>query len=128
MKHLPTIAGAILGLAFITFGLNHFLGFMSLGGGGPSKEFAAPFFGAFKGSGMMDYVKIFEIIGGILVALPKTRNWGLLVLGPILINIIAINIYIKGHGAVFAPPLVILSLLALYLLIIERKKFASLLK
>lgn len=128
MKHLPTIIAAMLGLAFITFGLNHFLSFLSLSGGGESKEFAAPFFAAIMKSGLMDFVKICEITGGILVAIPKTRNLGLLILGPIIINIIAINIFIKGHGAVFAPPVIIISTLALILLITERKKFANLLK
>ena len=34
MKHLPNIAGGLLGLAFLTFGLNHFLKLLEVGGVG----------------------------------------------------------------------------------------------
>ena len=48
-------------------------------------------------------------------------------LGPIVINIIVINIMIKGHGGVFAPPVVAISVLSAYLLWVGRKKFTDLL-
>jgi putative oxidoreductase len=70
MKHLPNIAGGLLGLAFLTFGLNHFLKLLEVGGSGkPSPEVIA-FFTATGKSGFMDFVKILEIIGGLLVAIP----------------------------------------------------------
>lgn len=127
MKHIPNIAGALLGLAFLTFGLNHFLKFLEVGGSGkPSPEVIA-FFTATGKTGFMDFVKVLEITGGILVALPKTRNLGLLVLGPIVINILAFNIFIKGDGAVFQAPVIVISVLSAYLLWAGRKKFAGLL-
>ena len=96
MKKLPSIAAALLGLAFITFGLNYFLKFMPAGGPMEEGSAGALFFGAIAPTGFLTMVKILEILGGLLVALPKTRNIGLLVLGPIVLNIIAINVFIIG--------------------------------
>lgn len=126
MKHLPNIAGILLGFAFLAFGINHFHPFLPKPAAGDVGPHAANFFIALKKSGYLDFIKVCEIIGGLVVALPKTRNFGLLVLGPIVINIIAINIIIKGHGAIFAPPVIIISALSAYLLWAGRKKFLNL--
>lgn len=125
MKNIPKIAGALLGLAFIVFGLNHFFQFFAVGGNGKPSPEAMSFFSA-TGKGFMSYVKVFEIIGGILVTIPLTRNWGLLILGPILINIIAVNVFIMGGNSVFQAPIIGLCALAAYLLWDARHKFCAL--
>ena len=63
------------------------------------------------------------IVGGVLVAIPRTRRAGLLVLGPILINILAYHLFVQGEG-VFAPPLVVIVLITLFLTWTERTAFA----
>jgi hypothetical protein len=84
------------------------------------------FFGAFGPTGYMTFVKVLELLGGILVAIPRTRNFGLLVLGPIIVNILAFHAFItKGEG-LFNPMLIVIVLLALYLLWVGRKGFAGL--
>jgi len=88
MKHLPNIVGALLGLAFITFGLMYFLKMMPDQPPPPPDSAVAKFMGAFATTGYLDFVKALEILGGLLVAIPRTRNFGLLILGPILINIL----------------------------------------
>lgn len=128
MKHIPTIAAALLGIAFITFGLNHFLKFIPMGGGPPAGSPPALFFGAIGPTGFLTFVKVLEIVGGILVAVPKTRNIGLLFLGPIVINILAFNIFLAGGSAVFQVPVIAVSVLSAYLLWAEKEKFAGLLK
>jgi putative oxidoreductase len=127
MKHIPQIAATLLGLAFLTFGLNHWLKFLEMG---VPPEGSPPylFFGAIGPTGFLSFVKVLEIVGAILVIIPLTRNFGLLVLGPIVVNIIAINIYIMGGGAVFQPPVIAVSVLSAYLLWVERGKFLGLLK
>lgn len=127
MKHIPTLAGALLGAAFVFFGLNHFTGWVSPGGGGKPAPEVIHFFSAIKPTGFLSFVKVLEITGGILVAIPLTRNFGLLVLGPIVINILAYNILIAGGNAVFAPPVIAVSVLSAYLLWAGRRKFAGLL-
>ena len=127
MKKLSCLAATLLGLAFITFGLNHFLNFMPAGGPMEEGSAGALFFGAIVPTGFLTFVKVFEILGGILVAIPKTRNIGLLILGPIVINIVAINVFIIGGGAVFQPPIIVISVLSALLLIAAKDKFLGLL-
>jgi putative oxidoreductase len=62
----------------------------------------------------------------VLVAIPLTRNLGLLVLGPILLNIIAFHVFITKGETLADPVLGLLVALALYLLWVERKAFAGL--
>jgi uncharacterized membrane protein YphA (DoxX/SURF4 family) len=126
MKHIPIIAGALLGLAFITFGLLYFLEMMPKNDP-PEGSPVAHFFGAFGPTGWMDFVKVCEIVGGILVAIPKTRNFGLLVLGPIIVNILAFHIFLTQGAGLADPALILICLLAAYLLWAERKTFRGLL-
>ena len=50
----------------------------------------------------MAFVKVCEILGTVLVAIPATRNWGLLLLGPIIANILAFNIFVAGEMPSFS--------------------------
>ncbi|GHC50335.1 hypothetical protein [Roseibacillus persicicus] len=128
MKYASHIAAGLLGLGFIVFGLNHFLNFIPMGD--PPAEGSPPalFFGAIYATGFLSFVKILELLGGILVAIPKTRNIGLLILGPIIVNILAYNIFIAGGGAVFAPPVVLFSALAAFVLWTKRESWLTLIK
>ena len=125
---LPTIAAGLLGLAFVVFGANHFLKFIPMGDPPAEGSPAALFFGAFYPSGWLTFVKVCEIAGGILVAIPKTRNFGLLVLGPIVINILAFNLFLTKGAGLLQPPVIAISILSAYLLWSERAKFAKLLR
>ncbi len=84
------------------------------------------FMGALIPTGYMDFVKACELIGGILVAIPRTRNFGLLFLGPVILNILAFNLFIKKGEGLTDPPLIIICLIAAYLLWSGRKAFAGL--
>ena len=128
-QKLPLIASAVLGLAFFTFGLNHFLNFIPMPEAGPPEGSPqALFFGAIYPTGYLGMIKACEIIGAILVAIPKTRNWGLLVLGPIVVNILAVNLFLMGGiSALLQPPVILVSVLSAYLLWDGRGKFLRLL-
>lgn len=124
MKYLPTIAGVLLGLLFLMASVTFFLGMMpkeTIPEGTPK----AMFLGAFGPTGYFAFVKACELIGGLLVLVPKTRNFGLLVLGPIIVNILAFGAFIDK--AAFNPMTFIVVFLALYLLWDGRKKFVGLL-
>lgn len=123
----PIIAGGLLGLAFIAFGLNHFVSFLPAP---PSPKEGSPpamFFGALFATGYLSFIKLVEIIGGLLVAIPKTRNFGLLVLGPVVVNILAFQIFMTGGAGLLQPPVVLVSVLSAYLLWSARGKFLALL-
>ena len=126
MKIATNIAGGFLGFIFIAFSLMVLLHLVSPPPP-PEGSPVAMFMAAFVPTGYLTFVKIFELIGGVLVAIPKTRNFGLLVLGPIILNILAFHILIaKGTGLVGVP--LVIAALALFLLWAERKAFAGLLK
>ena len=85
----------------------------------------ASFMAAFVPTGYMTFVKVIELLGGIFVAIPRTRNLGLLCLGPILVNIFVFHQLVAGDG-VLQPMLLGIAALALFLLWVERKAWLSL--
>jgi putative oxidoreductase len=127
MKILSHIAAAVLGLAFIVFGLNFFLKFIPMPED-PSPADAAHklFMGALFPTGYLAFVKIMEVVGGVLVAIPKTRNLGLLVLGPIIVNILCYHVFLRGGATLIDPANIIITVLSLFLLFVERRAFAGL--
>ena len=129
MKHASTLASVLLGLAFITFGANFFLNFIPMPADpspadAPHKLFMAAMFP----TGYLAFVKVLEILGGLLVALPKTRNIGLLVLGPIIVNIVAFHVFLTKGAGLTAPPILIIGILSAFLLFTERKAWLGLVK
>ncbi|MES2595031.1 MAG: hypothetical protein V4662_06840 [Verrucomicrobiota bacterium] len=129
MKLIPNIAAGLLGLAFVTFGLNFFLNFIPMPpDNSPSDAPHKLFMAALYPTGYLTFVKVLEILGGVLVALPKTRNFGLLVLGPIVINILAFQIFLTKGAGLTQPPVIAVALLSAFVLFTERKAFAGLLK
>ena len=125
-KYLPNIAGIILGLLFLMASVTYFLKLM------PEPKFpngshVAMFMGAFGPTGYMGFVKVCELLGGILVAIPRTRNFGLLVLVPIIVNILAFTVFITGAEQLINPMLIAVIALALYLMWVARKQVAGLL-
>ena len=123
---IPMVAGGALGLLFLIFGSNFFLKFIDM----PSPPEGSPmaaFAGTMYATGYLAFVKVLEIIGGILVAIPKTRNLGLLILTPIIVNILAIHVYVTDGQGLFDPPVVLITLLCAFLIVSARKKIAQLL-
>lgn len=129
MKLLPTLAAGLLGLAFIIFGSNFFLNFIPMPADpSPADAPHKLFMGAMFPTGYLAFVKVLEILGGLLVALPKTRNIGLLILGPIIVNILAFHIFLTKGAGLTNPPVVAIAVLSAFVLFSERKAFAGLLK
>jgi putative oxidoreductase len=125
-KHIPTIAGILLGLMFAAASIPVLLKLMPMPKfpeGSPEAAFAA----AFISTGWMMVVKVCELTGAILVAIPRTRNFGLLFLGPVIVNILSFHILIEHGNGLQNPMVIAVVLLALYLLWDGRKKFAGLL-
>ncbi len=126
MKYAPTVASILLGLLFVMSAITVLFNLAPM----PELPKDTPishFMAAFGPTGYMKFVKVIELLGGILLVIPKTRNLGLLCLGPIILNILAFHHFVAGDG-ILQPMLIVISLLAVYLVWADRKAWAGLLR
>ncbi|KAF0093126.1 MAG: hypothetical protein E1N59_3127 [Puniceicoccaceae bacterium 5H] len=120
MKIATTIARYLLGLIFVVFGLNAFFNFIPMP---PPSGQAAAFMGALFTSGYLYAIKVLEILGGVLLlASKRTTPLGLLILGPIVVNIILFSLFLAPSGLGMAT---VVGVLALFLLGAHRRAFAG---
>ncbi len=120
MKLVPLIARYLLGVLFVIFSFNFWLHFIPV----PSPEegsLAANFIGALYMSGFLAIVKVFELLGGILLLTGRYVNLALAVLGPIVVVIVLYHLFILQGGYPMAGLLGVLSIVALA----GRREFVS---
>jgi uncharacterized membrane protein YphA (DoxX/SURF4 family) len=114
-------ARLLLGLIFVTFGLNGFLHFVPQP---PVPVPAAAFAGALGATGyMFPLIKVTEIATGLLLLSGRFVPLALVVLAPVVVNIVAFHLFLAPAG--LALPFVVLTL-GLYLAWTERQAFAPL--
>ena len=123
MKYITQVTAFLLGSIFIVFGMNFFLKFLPIPAP-PLGSPAAMFMGGMYASGFLRFVKVLEIVGGLFVAIPQTRQLGLLLLGPIIVNIAAFNYFFFGPKALLQTPVLVVCSLALIQLIASHRAFA----
>jgi uncharacterized membrane protein len=90
MKYIFNISRILLGLIFVIFGLNGFLHFI------PTTQFpgiAGQFLGAIFSSHFYVVVFLTQIAGGLLMLANRYVAFGLLLLGPVLVNILSFHIF-----------------------------------
>ena len=125
-KYLPIIAGVLLGLCFLAASipvLFNLIAIPKLPEGTPAAHFMA----AFVPTGYIKFVKMFEFTGGLAVMIPRLRNFGLLLLGPVIVNIIAFHTLVDDPRHLINPMLDIILVCALFLLWDARRQFSGLL-
>ena len=126
-KCIPIVAGILLGLLFVMSAVMVLFNLVKMPPP-PEGTPAAMFFGAFGPTGYFKFIKIFELVGGLFVMIPRLRNIGLLLLGPVIVNILAFHVFIGGGFKDLLNPMILVMLvLSLYLLWGGRKNFAGLL-
>ena len=125
MKYVTILARALLALIFIVFSLNFWLNFIPMPAGPPAGSPPALFMAALFPSGYLAAVKVLELLGGLLVASGRFTSLGLLVLGPIILNILFFDLFL---AKAFNPVSALAALLALFVLWTERSRFAGLVK
>ena len=113
----------LLGTLMIIFGLNKFLGFIPVEP--PSDPTAQAFLGNMFSTYLFKVVAFAEILGGILLFIPRYAFIGVLLLLPILFNIVAFHLAhdLPGNGIWLGP-----TLLFLVLIIFYKSEFKSLVK
>ena len=95
MKQIATIARILLGLLFVVFGLNGFLHFISTP---PHSALAGQFLGAVVASHFYTVVFLTQLFGGLLLLANRYVPLGLILLGPVLVNILAFHIFMEPAG------------------------------
>lgn len=121
MKIVQSILFFLCGLMFVNAGLDKFLHYMPMPKieGEMAKIFEA--FGTIKW--LMPFVGFFEILGGLLLIIPKTRVLGGLILFPIILGIIVHNAVYMPSGLAIAIPLFLIILWGIFF---KKKIFAIL--
>jgi putative oxidoreductase len=123
MKTATIIARVLLGLVFAVFGSNAFLHFIPMPP--PPAGLAGDYMKALFGSGYFYVVAVTQVLGGLLVLSGRFTALGLLLLGPVIVNILAFHIFLNREGLPLAG---VVALLALFLLWRHRANFAGILK
>jgi uncharacterized membrane protein YphA (DoxX/SURF4 family) len=125
MKNKITFVLSLLfGLMFINAGLNKFLNYMPMPEHLPEKMMKA--MAAFMEIGwLLPLVGTFEILGGLLIIIPKTRALGALMILPIMVGIVLTNIVQDSSGLPIAG---VLSAILIWILYDNREKYAPLFK
>jgi len=108
MKIGSTIARYLLGLLFLTFGLNGFLHFIPMP---PPTGVAAQFLGALFVSRYYVVLFLLQIVGGALLLANRYVPLALTILGAIIFNILGIHIFMAPAGLPLAVVVTVLWLL-----------------
>jgi uncharacterized membrane protein YphA (DoxX/SURF4 family) len=105
MKIVALIARLLLGLIFVVFGLNGFLNFIK----GPLPSgLAGQFILALVLSHYFWVVAALQIAGGVLLLVNRFVPLGLVLLGPVIVNIVLYHVFLNPSGA--APAIVVVIL------------------
>jgi len=122
MKYLALICRILLGLMFIVFGANVMHPFMPAPPMDPNSP-PAKFMMVMGPSGWMHHVGFFQVLGGLLVLIGGTAPLGLVILGPILVNILIFHILLMGGQGI--APGAVATVLEIVLIYAYRANFAG---
>ena len=116
------VLALLFGLLFIYAGLDKFFHFMPMPKDLPEKMLKA--FDAFTEIGwLMPLVGIAELLGGLLIILPRTRALGALIIFPVMVGIALTNIVQDQRGL---PLVLVLSAILLWIMYENRAKYLPL--
>jgi putative oxidoreductase len=110
---------ALFGLGMIVFGANKLFPFMPMPDLTEQQKTIFGAFGTIKW--LMPLIAIAEIVGGLLVAIPKTRALGAIVILPVMVGILLHNVtFFDQSGIVIAA---VFSLINLWAIVDSKKKY-----
>lgn len=123
MRKLKIILQMLLGLVFVVFGTNKFLGFLTM----PQlNESATNFMMSLGSTGyMFPTIGIIEVIGGVLLLTNRFTTLSLLFLAPITFNIIGFHLALDQGGLIVS---LVMALIHIYLIFDGRENYKPLLK
>lgn len=114
MKYVVIVCRFLLGVPFMIFGLNMLHPFMPMPPM-PPDSLPGKFMTVMGPSHWMMLVGVCELLGGLLVVLGRTTPLGLVILGPVLVNVLAFHIFLTGgHGLGMGLVLTVLEVFLIY--------------
>ena len=112
MRIAALIARLLLGLIFVVFGLNAFLQFIPMG---PMPTgLAGQFMGALFQSHYLWVVAVLQIVGGVLLLVNRYVPLGMVLLGPVIVNILLYHLLLNPVGMPLAVLVTALWLIVFY--------------
>ena len=112
MKIVILIARLLLGLIFLVLGLNGFFNFLSMG---PMPSgLAGQFIGALVLSHYFWVVAALQVAGGALLLVNRFVPLGLVLLGPVIVNIVLYHVFLNPTGIALAIVVAILWVIVFY--------------
>lgn len=122
MKWLYLICRILLGLMFVVFGANILHPFMPMQAP-PAGSPPAQFMAVMAPTGWMTVVGLCQLLGGLFVLIGGTAPLGLVILGPVIVNILTFHsLLLGGHGI---GPGLFVTLLEIILIYAYRSNFAG---
>jgi putative oxidoreductase len=109
MKIASLIVRILLGALFVFAGSNHLFNFVPKQPLPPGV--AGQFVGAMMDSGYLYFIGACEVLGGLLLIVNQFVPLGLTILGPLVINILVINLLIAPKAAPVAIVMILFWLL-----------------
>ena len=123
MKQIITfVLSLIFGLFFINAGLDKFLHYMPM----PEKmsdELIKAMTGMSAVTWLMPLVAVAEILGGLLIIIPKTRALGALIIFPVMVGIVLTNTVTDASGF---PIAAVFAIVLLWIMFDNRAKYMHL--
>ena len=124
-RFFPAIARVLLGLMFFVFGLNGFLFFIPQPPPDQMPAALVEFSTAMMKTGFLfQLVKGTEVVMGLLLLLNRFVPLALVILAPVIVNIVAVHVFLAPSGTIMA---VVILALELYLAWAYRSAFRPLL-
>lgn len=122
-EKILTVLCALFGLGMIVFGANKLVPFL------PTPELTdqqKAMFGAFMTiKWLMPLIGIAEVLGGLLIAIPKTRALGALVIFPVLVGILVHHLTFDVAGIVIPG---VFALIELWVIIDNKDRYMQLIR
>jgi putative oxidoreductase len=107
VKNIPVY---LLALVYLVFGANYFLKFLDMP---PMTGDAGTFMGVIYSTKFLAFVKVLEILFGIMLLIPGTKRLALLLIAPISVSILLFELFI-AHQPGIGIVLVLLNAFAIY--------------
>lgn len=123
MKYVKQIPAVLLGLVFFIFGLMFLLNLMPKEQPIQTAE-ATAFSTVLFTTGYLKTIKIFEVVFGLLLLIPKTRALGYILIAPICVGILMFEIYM-AHQPGIGVALVVLNAIGIF---INKEKYLTIIK